>query len=146
MNWKVRFSLQSLFLLIFYSFTWISLWIISFYLSKNGQQAALFLPQGLRLILMILLWKRYLPILIISESSILLCLNNEQLITNLVILLSPIISLITVLSIKQIWKYYSLYWQQLSILLASVIINSSLQTLFLSSLLSCKSGLIFLVL
>ncbi|REF26330.1 two-component system sensor histidine kinase UhpB [Xenorhabdus cabanillasii] len=144
MNWKIRFSLQSLFLLIFYSFTWISLWIISFYLSKNGQQAALFLPQGLRLILMILLWRRYLPILIISENSILICLNNEQLITNLVILLSPVISLITVLSIKQIWKCYSLYWQQLSILLASVIINSLLQTLFLSSLLSCKSSLIFL--
>ncbi|WP_340609552.1 MASE1 domain-containing sensor histidine kinase [Xenorhabdus bharatensis] len=144
MNWKTRFGLQSLFLLIFYSIIWTSLWIISFYLSKNGQQAALFLPQGLRLVLMILLWKRYLPILIGSEIGVLICLSIEHFIVDLAILLSPIISVVTVLSIKQIWKRYSLYWQQLSILLASVIINSLLQTLCLSSLLSCEASLIFL--
>lgn len=37
-----RFFLQSLFLLLTYSLLWLSLWVISFYLSHNGQQAALF--------------------------------------------------------------------------------------------------------
>ncbi|WP_338804592.1 MASE1 domain-containing protein [Xenorhabdus griffiniae] len=144
MDWKARFSLQSLFIFIFYSITWISLWILSFYLHEDGQQAVLFLPQGLRLVLMILLWQRYLPFLIISEISILIWLNNEQLITNSTILLSPVISLITILMIKQIWKRYSLYWQQLSILLTGVIINSLLQTLYLSFSLSSKANLFFL--
>ncbi|PHM35857.1 MASE1 domain-containing sensor histidine kinase [Xenorhabdus innexi] len=144
MNWKTRFGLQSLFLLIFYSFTWISLWIISFYLSKNGQQAALFLPQGLRLVLMILLWKRYILILIISELSILIWFNHEQLITNISILLSPLISLATVIIIRKIWGYYSLYWQQISVLLSGVIANSLLQTFFLSFLLPSKANIIFL--
>ncbi|WP_426576511.1 MASE1 domain-containing sensor histidine kinase [Xenorhabdus stockiae] len=144
MNCKIRFSLQALFLLIFYSFTWISLWIISFYLSKNGQQAALFLPQGLRLVLMILLWRRYIAILIISEISILMWFYHEQLITNISILLSPLISLTTIIIVKRIWKNHSLYWQQISILLSGVIANSLLQTLFLSFLLPSKANLIFL--
>ncbi|WP_237386848.1 MASE1 domain-containing sensor histidine kinase [Xenorhabdus sp. Sc-CR9] len=144
MNWKTRFGLQSLFLFIFYSLAWISLWAISFYLHEDGQQAVLLLPQGLRLVLMILLWRRYLPFLIISETCILSWLNNEQLITNSVILFSPIISLITVFMIQQIWKRYSLYWQQLYILLIGVIINSLLQTFFLSFSLSSKVNLFFL--
>ncbi|WP_086111075.1 MASE1 domain-containing sensor histidine kinase [Xenorhabdus beddingii] len=144
MNWKARFGLQSLFIFIFYSITWISLWIISFYLHEDGQQAVLLLPQGLRLVLMILLWRRYLPFLIISEISILAWLNNEQLITDSTILLSPVISLITVLMIQQIWKRYSLYWQQLCILLVGVITNSLLQTLYLSFSISSKANLLFL--
>ncbi|MDX7991589.1 MASE1 domain-containing sensor histidine kinase [Xenorhabdus littoralis] len=144
MNWKVRFGLQSLFILHLYSINWISLWIISFYLHEDGQQAVLFLPQGLRLVLMILLWRRYLPSLIISEISILTWLINEQLITSPTILLSPVISLITVLMIQKIWKRYSLYWQQISILLIGVVINSLLQTLCLSFSLSSKVNLFFL--
>ncbi len=93
---------------------------------------------------MILLWKRYLPLLIISETCILALLNNDQLITNPIILLSPIISFITILGIRKVWQRYSLYWQQLSILLAGVIINSLLQTLCLGFSLSNKTSLIFL--
>ncbi|OTA21947.1 sensor kinase HrpX [Xenorhabdus beddingii] len=93
---------------------------------------------------MILLWRRYLPFLIISEISILAWLNNEQLITDSTILLSPVISLITVLMIQQIWKRYSLYWQQLCILLVGVITNSLLQTLYLSFSISSKANLLFL--
>ncbi|MBD2783430.1 MASE1 domain-containing protein [Xenorhabdus sp. DI] len=144
MNWKAHFGLQSLFIFIFYSITWSSLWIISFYLHEDGQQAVLLLPQGLRLVVMILLWRRYLPFLIVSEITILAWLNNEQFITNSTILFSPVISLITVLMIQKIWKRYSLYWQQLSILLIAVIINSLLQTLFLSFSLSSKANLLFL--
>ncbi|PHM39031.1 HrpX [Xenorhabdus mauleonii] len=144
MNWTVRFSLESLFILIFYSISWISLWIISFYLHEDGQQAVLLLPQGLRLVLMILLWKRHLPILIISETSILAWLIHEQLITTPAILFSPVISLIPVLIIQRIWKHYSLYWQQLSILLIGVIANSLLQTVFLSFAFLSKVNLFFL--
>lgn len=42
-----RFFLQSLFLLLTYSLLWLSLWVISFYLSHNGQQAALFFTSRL---------------------------------------------------------------------------------------------------
>ncbi len=59
MNKSLRLTLQSTFLLFTYSLLWVGLWIIGFYLSQNSFQATLFLPQGLRLALMIILWRRY---------------------------------------------------------------------------------------
>ncbi|MBD1228942.1 MASE1 domain-containing sensor histidine kinase [Xenorhabdus griffiniae] len=144
MNEKFLFILQSLFLCLFYSLIWISLWVISFYFHNSGLQSTLFLPQGIRLVFMTLLGRRYLPILLMSEISILLWLKSEQLIIYPIILLSPFISLIPALIIQKIWWNYSLYWQQLSILLAGVIINSLLQILFLSFSLPDQISFIFL--
>lgn len=60
-----------LFLALFYGLSWLALWTISFYLNDNGQQAALLLPQGLRLALLILLTRRYWPVLIGVETALL---------------------------------------------------------------------------
>ncbi|MEQ1964918.1 MASE1 domain-containing protein [Xenorhabdus khoisanae] len=144
MNEKFRFILQSLFLWLFYSLIWVTLWTISYYFYNDGQQATLFLPQGIRLVFMALLWRRYLPILLASETSILLWLNNEQFILYPIILFSPLISVVIASGIQKIWWNYSLYWQQLSILLAGVIVNSLLQALCLSISLPDKARFIFL--
>lgn len=63
----------TLFLAIFYSLCWLALWSISFYLTQNGQQAMLLLPQGLRLALMTLLSRRYWPAMLLSEAAIGVC-------------------------------------------------------------------------
>lgn len=40
---------------------WLMLWTLGFYLTHNGNQAALFLPHGVYLALLILLARRYWP-------------------------------------------------------------------------------------
>ncbi|WP_434527103.1 MASE1 domain-containing sensor histidine kinase [Photorhabdus asymbiotica] len=144
MSGGLRFSLLSLFLLIFYSLSWLSLWTISFYLNDNGQQATLLLPQGLRLALLILLGRRYLPTLLVTEVIILLWLGSEQLITDNIILLSPFLSLIPTFMVQRIWWRYILYWQRLSILLAGVAINSVLQAACLGFALTAEPSYLFL--
>ncbi|WP_387467362.1 MASE1 domain-containing protein [Photorhabdus sp. RM323S] len=144
MNGGARFSLLSLFLLIFYSLSWLALWTISFYLNDNGQQAALLLPQGLRLALLVLLGRRYLLTLLATEVIILLWLDSEQLITNNIILLSPFLSLIPTFMVQRIWWRYTLYWQRLSILLAAVAANSVLQAVCLGFSLTASASHLFL--
>ncbi|KMW73538.1 histidine kinase [Photorhabdus luminescens subsp. luminescens] len=144
MNRGSRFGLLSLFLLIFYSLSWLALWTISFYLNDNGQQAALLLPQGLRLALFILLGRRYLPTLLATEIAILLWLGSEQLITHNIILLSPFLSLIPTFIVQQFWWRYPLYWQRLSILLAGVAANSLLQAVCLGFALTVGASHLFL--
>lgn len=143
MNRGSRFGLLSLFLLIFYSLSWLALWTISFYLNDNGQQAALLLPQGLRLALFILLGRRYLPTLLATEIIILLWLGSEQLITHNIILLSPFLSLIPTFIVQQFWWRYPLYWQRLSILLAGVAANSLLQAVCLGFALTAGASICF---
>lgn len=69
--------------------SWLALWTISFYLSNNGQQATLLLPQGLRLALMILLPRKHWPILLLTETALQGWLIGEQLLTRRLMLLSP---------------------------------------------------------
>ncbi len=130
----------TLFLAMFYSLCWLALWSISFYLTQNGQQAMLLLPQGLRLALMTLLSRRYWPAMLASEMAIGLWLHSEQLQTHWVILLSPWLSLIPAAWVQHVWRRFTLYWQRLLLLLGAVAGNSLLQMavpgLWLSSPLS----------
>jgi len=69
----------SLFLVLFFSLSWLALWTISLHLTQDSLQATLLLPQGLRLALLILLPRRYWLTLLVAEGAILLWLNNQQL-------------------------------------------------------------------
>lgn len=139
-----RLLLQSVFLLFTYSLTWIGLWIIGFYLSQNSVLSAFFLPEGLRLALMILLWRRFWPTLLLAELLLNIWLAQEQLLSQPVILLSPLLSLISAFIIQTTWWRYTLYWQRLLLLIAGVGINSLLHTLVFSLLTPLSVSQIFL--
>ncbi|HEJ9662829.1 TPA: MASE1 domain-containing protein [Proteus mirabilis] len=144
MQRRVRFFLQSLFLLLTYSLLWLSLWVISFYLSHNGQQAALFLPQGLRLALFILLWRRFWLPMLLAEWGLYYWLTQEQLVTHVALYLSPLISLLVALEVQRIWWRYPLYWQRLTLLITAVGFNSLLQAFILSFFLTIPTSAILL--
>lgn len=127
--WQLRSVGLSLFLAIFFSLSWLALWTISFYLSNDGLHAILLLPQGLRLALMILLPRRYWPVLLLAEATMLGWLYSEQLQTQLMIVLSPCLSLLPAWFAQRFWHHYTLYWQRLLLLLAAVAANSSLHGL-----------------
>lgn len=129
--WQWRSVGLSLFLTIFFSLSWLALWIISFYLSDDGLHAILLLPQGLRLALMILLPRRYWPVLLLTEFGMLGWLHGEQLQTNTVVLLSPALSLLLARLAQHFWHHYTLYWQRLLLLLAAVTANSVLHGILL---------------
>ncbi|MCW2476766.1 MULTISPECIES: MASE1 domain-containing protein [unclassified Symbiopectobacterium] len=116
-----------LFLALFYGLSWLALWTISFYLNDNGQQAALLLPQGLRLALLILLTRRYWPVIIGVETALLFWLHTQQLQTQWVILVSVWVSLLPAWLTHSQWHRYTLYWQRLLLLLIAVSLNSLLQ-------------------
>ncbi|MCW2255354.1 two-component system sensor histidine kinase UhpB [Providencia alcalifaciens] len=126
MSKGTRLLLQSIFLLFTYSLIWIGLWIISFYLSHSGFQATLFFPQGLRIALMIILWRRYWPTILLSELILNIWLAQEQLLSQPILLLSPLLSLGVAYVTQDIWWRYTLYWQRLLLLLAAVAANSLL--------------------
>ena len=144
MSRSARLMLQSVFLLFTYSLTWIGLWIISFYLSPDSMLSTLFLPQGLRLALMILLWRRFWPVLLLSELLLSIWLSQEQLMPHTAILLSPLLSLLTAFAIQAIWWRYTLYWQRLLLLLAGVGINSILHTALFALLTPLSVSQVFL--
>ncbi|MGP2410035.1 MASE1 domain-containing sensor histidine kinase [Yersinia enterocolitica] len=116
----------SLFLTIFYSLSWLALWTISFYLSNDGLHAVLLLPQGLRLALMILLPRRYWPVLLLAESGMLWWLYSEKLQVTALIVLSSALSLLPAWLSQRFWHHYTLYWQRLLLLLTAVTGNSLL--------------------
>ncbi|MBJ7220263.1 MULTISPECIES: MASE1 domain-containing sensor histidine kinase [unclassified Brenneria] len=126
-----RFVGMTLFLIFSYGLSWLALWTIGFYLSHNGQQAILLLPQGLRLALMILLPRKYWPALVLSEMAIQFWLFGEQLQTQMLIALSPWLSLLPAVITQKIWHRYTLYWQRLLLLLAALTLNSILHGLFI---------------
>ncbi|PWC18367.1 MASE1 sensor histidine kinase [Brenneria roseae subsp. roseae] len=128
---RLRTTGMMLFLLFFYGLSWLALWTISFYLSNNGQQATLLLPQGLRLALMILLPRKYWPVLLLSEIAIQSWLMNEQLQTRALLLLSPWLSLLPAAMTQKIWHRYTLYWQRLLLLLSALTLNTLLHGLFI---------------
>lgn len=116
----------TLFLTLAFALGWFALWIISIYLNGDDQLAVLFLPLALRLALFILLSKRFWPVLLFVESIIIVWLCYEGLLPNLVIWFSCLFSLITAYIIQRVWILYSLYWQRLLLLLASITLNSLL--------------------
>lgn len=115
--------------------------MIGFYLSKNGQQAALFLPQGLRLALIILLWRRFWLPMLFAEWGLYYWLAQEQLITHAIIYLSPILSLVVALEVQRIWWRYPLYWQRLTLLIGAVGFNSLLQAFILGFIINTTSDI-----
>lgn len=55
MSRNLRHWVILLFIVLAWGTGWLMLWTLSFYLTNNGQQAVLFLPQGVYLALVILL-------------------------------------------------------------------------------------------
>lgn len=54
MSRNLRHWVILLFIVLAWGTGWLMLWTLSFYLTNNGQQAVLFLPQGVYLALVIL--------------------------------------------------------------------------------------------
>ncbi|MCU5774612.1 MASE1 domain-containing protein [Erwiniaceae bacterium BAC15a-03b] len=122
-----RHLVLSLFLALFFALSWLALWTISFYLSQNGQQAVLLLPQGLHLALMILLPRRYWLALLLVEGIMISALQWQHLLARDWVLLSPLISLLPAWLSQRVWHRHTLYWQRLTVLLAAVSANTLLQ-------------------
>lgn len=126
MQLALRRLALSLFLALFFSLSWLALWIISLHLSQNNQQAVLLLPQGLRLALLILLPRRYWPTLLLAEGTLLLWLHGQQLLSDRLMLVLPLLSLLPAWGVQRFWHRYHLYWQRLSLLLAAITANALL--------------------
>ncbi|MFC0227991.1 MASE1 domain-containing sensor histidine kinase [Serratia aquatilis] len=126
MGLRLRRLALSLFLALFFTLSWLALWTISLYLSHDGQQAVLLLPQGLRLALLILLPKRYWPTLLMAESATLIWLYRQQLLSDYLLLVLPWLSLLPAWCSQRLWYRYHLYWQRLSLLLAAISANALL--------------------
>ncbi|NIY46546.1 MASE1 domain-containing sensor histidine kinase [Cedecea colo] len=139
-----RYLLLSLFIVFAWGLGWLALWTISFYLTSNGQQATLLLPQGVYLALLILLHRRYWPALFVSVIGLLGWLWQQQLMTEPVMLLSPLISAIPALYVQRYWHRFMLYWQRLSLLMAAITADALLHTLALSPFLASSSSQILL--
>lgn len=94
MSRSLRHWVISLFILLARGSGWLMLWTLGFYLTHNGQQAALFLPHGVYLALLILLSRRYWPALVLPPVLMLFWLHSEQLLNGYILLAAPLISLI----------------------------------------------------
>jgi glucose-6-phosphate-specific signal transduction histidine kinase len=116
----------TLFLTLAFALGWFSLWVISIYLNNDNQLAVLFLPLGLRLALLILLSKRFWPVLLLVETLAILGLYFEQLQPSLWPLASCLLSIIAAAGVQHYWLRYPLYWQRLILLLTGVTLNSLL--------------------
>lgn len=132
MTRRLRHTIVSLFIVLAWGPGWLMLWTLSFYLTRNGQQAALFLPHGVALALLILLSRRFWPALIAPPLAAILWLHSEQLLAGFAMLLSPLLALLPAWLAQRYWHRYPLYWQRLSLLLTAVIVASVLNTALLS--------------
>lgn len=59
----LHYVVISLFLVLARRSGWLMLWTLGCYLTQNGQQAVLFLPHGVYLALLMLLWLHNEPLL-----------------------------------------------------------------------------------
>lgn len=135
-----RHLLLSLFIVFAWGLGWLALWTISFYLTNNGQQAALLLPQGVQLALLILLNRRFWPALFVPVIGLLAWLWQQQLMTEPVMLLSPFFSAIPALLVQRYWHRFTLYWQRLSLLMAAITGDALIHTLALSPFLESSAS------
>lgn len=122
----------SLFILLAWGSGWLALWTLGFYLTHNGNQAALFLPHGVYLALLILLARRYWPALLVPPVLLLLWLHGERLLSGYGLLAAPFITLLPAAVAQRFWRRFPLYWQRLTLLLATVTAASLLNTALLS--------------
>lgn len=132
MSLRSRRWVISLFILLAWGSGWLMLWTLGFYLTHNGNQAALFLPHGVYLALLILLGRRYWPALIAPPVLLLFWLHGERLLSGYGLLAAPFITLIPALLAQRVWRRFPLYWQRLTLLLAAVTAASLLNTALLS--------------
>lgn len=132
MSRSLRHSVISLFIVLAWGSGWLMLWTLGFYLTHNGQQAALFLPHGVYLALLILLSRRYWPALVLPPVLMLLWLHGEQLLNGYILLAAPLIGLLPAGIAQQFWHRFPLYWQRLTLLLATVTASALLNTALLS--------------
>ena len=119
MSRSLRHSVISLFIVLAWGSGWLMLWTLGFYLTHNGQQAALFLPHGVYLALLILLSRRYWPALVLPPVLMLFWLHGEQLLNGYILLAAPLIGLLPAGIAQQFWHRFPLYWQRLTLLLAT---------------------------
>ena len=110
MSRNLRHWVISLFIVLAWGTGWLMLWTLSFYLTNNGQQAVLFLPQGVYLALVILLSRRYWPALVLPPLLMMFWLHSEQLLNGYLMLATPVISLFPVLLAQNFWHRFPLYW------------------------------------
>ncbi|WP_459377488.1 MASE1 domain-containing sensor histidine kinase [Serratia sp. ser-z] len=122
----------SLFILLAWGSGWLMLWTLGFYLTHNGNQAALFLPHGVYLALLILLARRYWPALMIPPVLLLFWLHGERLLSGYSLLAAPFITLLPAALAQRFWRRFPLYWQRLTLLLATVTAASLLNTALLA--------------
>ncbi|WP_054177525.1 MASE1 domain-containing sensor histidine kinase [Trabulsiella odontotermitis] len=132
MSRSLRHWVISLFIVLAWGPGWLMLWTLGFYLTRNGQQAALFLPHGVYLALLILLSRRYWPALVLPPVFMLFWLHSEQLLNGYILLAAPLISLIPASVAQSFWHRFPLYWQRLTLLLAIITATSLLNTALLS--------------
>ncbi|HIH4762582.1 MASE1 domain-containing protein [Serratia ureilytica] len=132
MSLRSRRWVISLFILLAWGSGWLMLWTLGFYLTHNGNQAALFLPHGVYLALLILLARRYWLALIIPPVLLLFWLHGERLLSGYGLLAAPFITLLPAALAQRFWRRFPLYWQRLTLLLAAVTAASLLNTALLS--------------
>lgn len=144
MTSSLRYGVLSLFIVFAWGPGWLMLWTISHYLTHNGEQAALLLPQGVLLALLILLARRYWLTLLLPQCAMTLWLWHAGLLSGWPILFAPFISLLPALGAQRYWHRFPLYWQRLSLLLAAAIVNSLLTTLALTWLVESRASHILL--
>ena len=144
MRRSLRQIVLSLFIMLAWGPGWLMLWTISFYLTRNGQQAALLLPHGVQLALLILLARRYWPALFIPQTALSLWLWHEQLIIGGTMAFAPFITAIPALLVQRFWHRFPLYWQRLSLLLSAVAGAALLNTLLLTPFIESRATLILL--
>lgn len=135
-----RHLLLSLFVLFAWALGWFSLWTIGFSVTGNGQQAALLLPHGVYLALLILLPRRYWPALFIPVILLPGWLWLEQLMTSPPLFLMPFISALPALCVRRYWHRFTLYWQRLSLLIAAIAGDALLHTFALSPFLAATAS------
>ncbi|CAM2932010.1 MASE1 domain-containing protein [Escherichia coli] len=136
MSRNLRHWVISLFIVLAWGSGWLMLWTLSFYLTNNGQQAVLFLPHGVYLAFLILHSRRYWPALVLPPLLMMFWLHSEQLLNGYLMLATPVISLLPAIIAQNVWHRFPLYWQRLTLLLASVTAASLLNTAMLTPFMS----------
>ena len=136
MSRNLRHWVISLFIVLAWGSGWLMLWTLSFYLTNNGQQAVLFLPHGVYLAFLILHSRRYWPALVLPPLLMMFWLHSEQLLNGYLMLATPVISLLPAILAQNVWHRFPLYWQRLTLLLASVTAASLLNTAMLTPFMS----------
>ena len=142
MSRNLRYGVISLFIVLAWGSGWLMLWTLGFFLTHNGQQAALFLPHGVYLALLILLSRRYWPALMLPPMVMLWWLHGEQLLSGYALLASPLINLLPARLAQTFWHRFPLYWQRLTLLLATVTAAALLNTALLSPLVESPAMLL----